>query len=229
MAIWRGEQIDIAITRFTPVVKAIARTLAAKLPSSIELQDLVQSGMIGLLEAATRFDDAKGVEFSVYAKARISGQMLDDLRADDWVPRGVRRERRRVDEALKTMQQRHGGEPKESQVAAEMGITLEALQKMRSANARIEVDIADADQVDESADPSQPLFEKQFRRALVRSIESLSPQQRLVMSCMFEHDLNQREVAQVLEITESRVSQIRRQTVLRMRGVLQELDVLVDV
>lgn len=216
--------------RCTPLVTRIAKQFASRVPANVTFDDLMQVGLVGLLEAARRFDPAEGVPFEAFATLRIRGAMNDELRTHDWMPRARRRDLRQVEEAARALAQRQGRKVTESEVAAELGLPL----------ATVQATVADSDVgrpwmlspgddegvaieerfEDPAADPLAQCFEGRFRADLARSIEGLPERERLVMGLYYEEELNLREIAAVLDVTESRVCQIHRQAVERLQDVL---------
>ncbi len=223
------------IRRYAPMVRRMAHHLLARLPASVMLDDIVQAGMIGLMDALSRYEDTHGAQFETYATQRIRGAMLDGLREHDWLPRGVRRAQRKLDEALRTLEQRLGRPPAEAEIAAELSLSLEDyrhfLQDARGAQLMYYEDAGDredpADFVDQHAearpeDPLERLSDKRFREALVAAIERLPERERQVMGMYYEQELNLREIAEVLGVTESRICQIHSQAIARLRTRLKE-------
>jgi len=226
---------EAATRRYAPLVRRIAHHLLARLPASVELDDLLQAGMVGLMEALARYEDVHGVQFETYAAQRIRGAMLDGLRAQDWMPRGVRRAQRRIDAAVQALEHRLGRPPAESEIARELGLSLEAyrdlLQEARGAQVLFYEDFVEADAgsefiaraaPDPAPDPLERLRDKRFRAALVAAIERLPEREKAVMGMYYEQEMNLREIAEVLGVTESRVCQIHSQAVARLRAALKD-------
>ena len=215
---------------YAPLVKRIAYHLMARLPASVLIDDVMQNGMIGLLDAVSRYEDGLGAQFETYAAQRIRGAMLDGLREDDWMPRGVRRDMRRVESALQVLEQRLGRAPNEPEVAEEVGVRLVEYQKMlqdarghqllylEDFNGGEEGDYLERHIADEDSNPLDLLEDANLRRALVQAIEVLPEREQLVMSLYYEEDLNLREIGEVLGVTESRVCQLHSQAVSRIRA-----------
>ena len=222
------------IEKFAPMVKRIAHHLMARLPASVQLSDMVQAGLIGLVDAAGRYENSQGVQFETYAAQRIRGAMLDELRSHDWVPRGVRKAQRRIDEAQARMEQILGRPPLETEIADHLAISIEEYRDMLSdtyAFQLVHVDDFDHDGEDseflerncpaDNEDPFAKLADAQFRAALVSAIELLPEREKLLMGLYYEKELNFREIAAVLGVTESRVCQLHSQAVTRLRGKLK--------
>jgi RNA polymerase sigma factor for flagellar operon FliA len=223
---------DVVISH-APLVKRIAHHLLMRMPSSVQLDDLVQSGMIGLLEAARKYDVSKGASFETYAGIRIRGAMLDEIRRGDWAPRSVHRKSREVAEAVRAVESRTGTDAKDHEVAEELGIDLESyhniLQDASGSRLFSFDDLTETagDSVLESvnevvAGPSEELQDESFRLHLAQAIEGLPEREKLVLSLYYDEELNLKEIGEVLGVSESRVSQIHSQAALRLRSRLQE-------
>ena len=221
---------DQLVQRFAPLVKRIAYHLMARLPSSVQVDDLVQNGMMGLLDAINRFEAGMGAQFETYAAQRIRGAMLDGLRENDWLPRSLRRDFRRIEVAIAQLEQQHGRAPSEQELAAALDMTLADYQKMLQ-DARghqlisFEDLVEDGDEdflerhlTDHSAEPSKILEDESLRRLLIDGIEALPEREKLMMALYYEQDLNLREIGEVMGVTESRVCQLHTQVVARLRA-----------
>jgi RNA polymerase sigma factor FliA len=217
-----------------PLVKRIAHHLLARLPANVQLDDLIQAGMIGLFDAIQRYEECQGTQFETYANQRIRGAMLDELRANDWLPRSVRKAQRRIENAIHALEQRLGRAPSETEIAREMGLGLadyqKALGEARGAQL-VHIDEMGGEgeaggYLDrhlpgaEAQEPGACLDERRFKEALVAAIGGLPERERLLMSLYYEEDLNFREIAAVLGVTESRICQLHTQTVARLRARL---------
>lgn len=218
------------VQRFAPLVKRIAYHLMSRLPASVQVDDLVQNGMIGLLDAIERFEAGFGAQFETYATQRVRGAMLDGLRENDWLPRSLRREMRRIEAAIHQLEQESGRPPTEKELAASLGMTLADYQKMLQ-DARghqlvyFEDMSGDGDEdflerhfTDDNADPSRMLEDQDMRRHLVQAIESLPEREKLMMALYYEQELNLREIGEVMGVTESRVCQLHSQAIARLRA-----------
>ncbi|MFO1330934.1 MAG: RNA polymerase sigma factor FliA [Rubrivivax sp.] len=226
---------NATLKQYSPLVRRLAQQMIAKLPANVELDDLIQVGMIGLSDALTRFDTAQGVQFETFATQRIRGAMLDELRGNDWMSRGDRRHQRSIEAAVRTLEQRHGRAPTEREIAAEMGLALaeyqELLGKVRGTQLVCLEDLGGDDGDDDFLDrhlatdagnPLGLLEDRRMREALVEAIKHLPEREQYVMSMDYEHDLNLKEIAAVLEVTESRVCQLHSQSIARLRARLRE-------
>lgn len=220
------------VQRFAPLVKRIAFHLMSRLPSSVQADDLVQNGMIGLLDAIDRFEAGMGAQFETYATQRVRGAMLDGLRENDWLPRSLRREMRRVEAAVHQLEQQAGRPPTEKELAESLGMPLADYQKMLQ-DARghqliyLEDLAGDGDEdflerhfTDDDTDPARLLEDHDIRRRLVTAIEGLPEREKLMMGLYYEQDLNLREIGEVMGVTESRVCQLHSQAIARLRARL---------
>ena len=223
------------LKQYSPLVRRLAHQMIAKLPANVELDDLIQVGMIGLSDALTRFDTAQGVQFETFATQRIRGAMLDELRGNDWMSRGDRRHQRSIEAAVRKLEQQLRRAPHESEIAAEMGMSLtdyqELLGKVRGtqlvhledmSGGDGDDDYLDRHQIaDHDANPLALLQDRRMRESLVEAIKNLPEREQYVMSMYYEHDLNLKEIAAVLKVTESRVCQLHSQSIARLRSRLR--------
>ena len=223
------------LKQYRPLVRRLAHQMIAKLPANVEIDDLIQVGMIGLSDALTRFDASRGVQFETFATQRIRGAMLDELRGNDWMSRGDRRHQRTIETAVHKLEQRLGRAPSESEISREMGLSLteyqELLGKVRGTQLIYledmsgdegDEDFLDRHVVDEEASPLARLADQRMREALVEAIKNLPEREQYVMSMYYEHDMNLKEIAAVLGVTESRVCQLHSQSVARLRAKLRD-------
>lgn len=222
------------LREYAPLVKRIAYHMMLKLPNSVEVDDLIQAGMIGLLDAASRYDELRGAQFETYALQRIRGAMLDELRGADWLPRSLRRDSRKIETAISRLQQKLGRAPSEAEIAAEMKLPLkeyqQRLQEVRGVQLLYYEDFHDEEGEDfferrdlgDAGSPLERLQDQRFREALVQAIEHLPERERLLMGMYYEQDMNLREIAEVMGVTESRVCQLHSQAVARLRAALRE-------
>jgi RNA polymerase sigma factor for flagellar operon FliA len=225
---------DHLLTEHMPLVKRLAHHMKAKLPPSVEVDDLVQAGMIGLLDAINRYEETHGAQFETYAVLRIRGAMLDELRNSDWLPRSMRQNMRKIENAMATLQQRLGHAPTESEVAKMLKLSLADYQDMLSDGGGHQLvyyeDFHDTDGNDsfldryavDDADPLRSLLEGDFRQAVIDAIDSLPPREKILMGLYYEEELNLKEIGAVMGVSESRVSQLHTQAVARLRAALRE-------
>jgi len=228
------EYAEELIVKHAPLVKRIAHHLIARLPSNVIVDDLIQSGMIGLLEAASKYEAGKGAAFETYAGIRIRGAMMDEVRKGDWVPRSVHRNSRRIAEAIKTVEGRTGKDAMDEEIAAELDMPLdeyfaclkdsnsgklfsldELSQHSDGAGFEVESDTLD----DRPAESSEA---HAFKSALAKEIERLPDRERLVLSLYYEEEMNLKEIGLILDVSESRVSQIHTQAAVRLKSRMTE-------
>ncbi|MDN5850972.1 MAG: RNA polymerase sigma factor FliA [Nitrococcus sp.] len=225
-----GVDEDVVV-RNAPLVKRIAHHLAGRLPPNVLVDDLIQAGMIGLLEAARQYDATQGATFQTYAAIRIRGAMLDEIRRLDWTPRAVHRKAREVARAVAEIEHRTGREAKDREVAEHLGLDLNDYHRIlqNAATARIfSMDERDPD----SGDPHEPaghgpaameiLEQEGFQAALIAAIRELPEREQLVMQLYYDEELNLKEIGQVLGVSESRVSQIHGRIALKLRALLAD-------
>jgi RNA polymerase sigma factor FliA len=225
---------DALLKQYSPLVRRLAHQMIAKLPANVEIDDLIQVGMIGLNDALTRFDAAQGVQLETFATQRIRGAMLDELRGNDWMSRGNRRQQRDIEGAVHRLEQKLGRAPQESEIAKEMGISLGDYQDMLTKVRGTQLvhledmsgddgsnDFLDRHVGSEDANPLALLQDQRMREALVEAIKHLPEREQYVMSMYYEHDMNLKEIAAVLGVTESRVCQLHSQSIARLRAKLR--------
>ena len=223
---------DDLVTLHAPLVKRIAYHLMSRLPPSVQADDLIQAGMIGLLEAARNYDPAQGASFETYAGIRIRGAMLDEIRRTDWTPRSVHRKARQVAEAVRQIENAKGRDARDAEVAELLDIDLNEYHRILqdSTGCRI-FSFEDPGGMGEDQDlrgaeqPNEPLNHLQradFHKALAKAIEGLPERERLVMALYYDEELNLREIGEVLGVSESRVCQIHGQALIRLRARMSE-------
>ena len=223
----RPSEADRLVQDYLPLVKKIALRLTAKLPAEIELDDLLQVGLMGLLRARDSYDASQGASFATYAGIRIKGAMLDELRAHDWLPRSVQRQLSRVAGAIERADARLGRPAQDAEIAAELEMDLDDYQRLAG-----ELACARMTRVDDSeeaasaeaqrANPLDHLGEQAFRDALVAAVGRLPEKERLMMSLYYSEELNLKEIGAVLGVSESRVSQLHGQALARLRAGLAD-------
>ena len=226
---------DALIRQHVPLVRRIAHHMIAKLPPNVELDDLIQVGMIGLSEALTRYEAAQGVQFETFATQRIRGAMLDELREGDWMSRSSRKSQKEIEHAVQRMEQKLGRSPMESEIAEELGLSLEDYQtllgKVRGTQLVYLEDMTRGDDdeegfldrhvADSEADPMAVLRDQRLKSSLVAAIKTLPEREQYVMGMYYEHDMNLKEIAAVLGVTESRVCQPHSQSIARLRAKMR--------
>lgn len=224
---------DYCLRQYAPLVKRLAHQLMTKLPYSVQIDDIIQAGMLGLLDAASRYDEFHGAQFETYATQRIRGAMLDELRSADWLPRSLRRDMRQIEVSISRLQQKLGRPPNETEIAKDMGIPLaeyqQMLQEARGAQLVYYEDFHDEGEQDffekfefnSDSDPMDLLQDERFRTELMRAIETLPERESMLMGMIYEQEMNLREIGEVFGVSESRVSQLHSQAVARLRSSLK--------
>jgi len=219
---------DEVVMRYAPLVKRIAYHLMTRLPPSVQADDLIQAGMIGLIEAARNYDASQGASFETYAGIRIRGAMLDEIRKSDWTPRSLHRKVRQVSEAIRSIERDHGRDARDVEVAGRLNMSLEEYhQILQDASGHKVFSLEDLpvgeDSVAEGLSgpvrgPLESIEMEKFREALAEAIETLPERERLVMSLYYDEELNLREIGAVLGVSESRVCQIHGQAMMRLKS-----------
>ena len=231
---------DALVGRYAPLVRRQALQLLARLPSNVELDDLIQAGMMGLLDAIRRYQAMAEAQFETYAITRIRGSMLDELRSQDWLSRSVRAKSRQIEVAIHTLRQRLMRQPTEQEVATELELELDEYQLLLEDASGVQVIhyedlgrysedgqgdaldfLSSIDEPGAAGNPLNHLISNDLRVALVEAIDALPEREKLLFALQFQEDLNQKEIAAVMEITEGRVSQLRSQAIARIRAHLK--------
>jgi RNA polymerase sigma factor FliA len=224
---------DAQLKHYAPMVKRLAHHLLAKLPANVEYDDMLQAGMIGLMDAIGRYEEGQGTQFETYANQRIRGAMLDELRSNDWLPRSVRKSQRTIQSAMAAFEHRLGRAATESEIAREMNMPLDQYQSLLQDAKGSQLfyfedyngdddsgGFLDRHAADTASDPATALNDKRFRAELVKHIEGLPEREKQLMGLYYEQDLNFREIAAVMGVTESRICQLHTQAVTRLRAKL---------
>jgi RNA polymerase sigma factor for flagellar operon FliA len=214
------------------LVKRIAHHLKGRLPPSVQIEDLIQAGMIGLLEASKNYNDSKGASFETYSGIRIRGSMLDEIRKGDWAPRSVHRNTRKITQAIRKVENVTGRDAKDFEVAQELDISLDEYHKMLQDSVGTRIFGFDDVGVNEDlvADgiagyfpsPLDGLQKADFHKSLAKGVSGLPERERLVLALYYDEELNLREVGSILGVSESRVSQIHSQAMLRLQSRMKE-------
>jgi RNA polymerase sigma factor for flagellar operon FliA len=219
----RGDA-DRLVRQHAELVKRIAYHLCARLPPSVEVDDLIQAGMLGLLEAAAHFTTGKGATFETYAGIRIRGAMIDALRKLDWAPRSVHRRSREVAQAIRDIERDTGCEARAGDIAARLGVDLDEYHRIVQDSASCQLasleDFGTVDPIDESPDPFREVADLGSRAALVHEIARLPERERLLMALYYQEEMNLKEIGLVMGVTESRVSQLHGQAIARLKARL---------
>jgi RNA polymerase sigma factor for flagellar operon FliA len=221
------------VSKHAALVKRIAYHLMSRLPPSVQADDLIQAGMIGLLEASRNYDAAQGASFETYAGIRIRGAMLDEIRRTDWTPRSVHRKARQVAEAVREIENQFGRDARDIEVAERLGIALNEYHRiLQDATGCRVFSIDDAgvngDETPQPVadaprnEPLDSLHNDHFKSALAEAISNLPERERLVMAMYYDEELNLREIGEVLGVSESRVCQIHGQALIRLRARMTE-------
>lgn len=225
-----------AIVQHGNLVRRVANQMISRLPANVEMDDLVQAGMIGLMDALSRFDPSQGFQFETFATQRVKGAMLDALRGTDWLPRSVRKNQRSISKAIHTLEQRFKRSPLEAEIAVELSMSLQDYQEMLADSKGGQLvyldefgDVSgdgddraiDPNLLDHSKDPADQLRDARFRSALAGAIAELPQREKMFMSMYYEQDLNLKEIGAVLGVTESRACQLHSQAVGRLRVKLK--------
>ncbi len=226
-----SEQHEL-VEKHVQLVKRIAYHLVSRLPPSVQVQDLIQSGMIGLLEASKNYNPSQGASFETYAGIRIRGAMLDEIRRSDWTPRSVHRKVRMVSEAVRAIENEKGRDARDHEVAEVLDLSLEEYHKILQDAAGCRVFSFDdpvvmADEGDRGpggaeTGPLEALQKEDFQAALAKAVASLPERECMVMSLYYDEELNLREIGEVLGVSESRVCQIHGQALVRLRARMVE-------
>lgn len=241
-----AEEIEITadnreevIIRYSPMIKYVANRIAMRLPPHIEVDDLISVGVLGLMDAISKYDSSRGAKFKTYAEFRVRGAILDELRAMDWVPRSIRQKASSVDKVVQSLQVKLSRSPEDQEVAKEMGISLEQFHTTLNETKSIPVfsldDLGIAKDSGEQqslldclagkadADPQTQIRLTELKEIIAKAIDTLPEKERLMVSLYYYEELTMKEIGAVLEITESRVSQIHSKAVYRLRTKLKAI------
>ncbi|HLR12091.1 MAG TPA: RNA polymerase sigma factor FliA [Burkholderiaceae bacterium] len=232
---------DQLVSKHLPLVRRLAWQMVGRLPANIELDDLMQAGLMGLLDAIRRYEKQPDAQFETYATMRIRGAMLDELRSQDWLPRSVRSKARTIEETIARLNHQLMRPPTEAEIAADMALPIddyhalleeahgvqvlhyEDFGRMQDDEAGHPLDYLNMDTDGHSrAEPFGRVVVSDLRQSLVQAIKQLPEREQLLLSLQFQQGLTQKEIAAVLEVSEGRVSQIRSQAVVRLRAALHE-------
>jgi RNA polymerase sigma factor for flagellar operon FliA len=229
-----GRREDL-IVKYAPLAKHIAGRIAIRVPPSISREELLSAGMVGLLDALDKFDSDKGIRFKTYAWHRIRGAILDELRKMDWAPRSVRKDIHRIEDAIATLHSRLGREPDDCEIAHEIGVAIDSYHKMLGRAQGVSLLSLDKIMPDGSAPAvTQPATDtpsafdvlkvKELKNVISEALSKLSKNEQLVMALYYYEELTLKEIARVLRVTESRISQIHSKAILRLRAKLKSYD-----
>ena len=222
---------NLLVEQHAPLVKRIAHHLMARLPASVIVDDLIQSGMIGLLEAARNFDGSKGASFETFAGIRIRGAMLDEIRKGDWTPRSVHKNSRAITDAINQVERETGRDARDSEIAEKLNVSLNEYHSMLNdvnvgklvgiEDLGISEDVLSSESDQGNDSPLEDLMQGAFQKALAHAITTLPEREAIVLSLYYDEELNLREIGEVLEVSESRVSQIHSQAMLKLKSRMQ--------
>jgi len=226
---------DALIMKYAPLIKYIATRIAARLPMHIEVQDLINSGVLGLMDAIEKFDPEKNVKFETYAEYRIKGSILDSLRALDWVPRSVRKVATLLENTYADLEKKHGRPAHDEEVAEAMDVDVDKLHKLMSRVSHVSMVSLERDSrnstqtslLDRLINPDDVSgFDKldtdEMRDVLAESVSRLPEKEQAVLSMYYYNEMTMKEIGKELSLTESRVSQIHTKAVMRLRGKLRK-------
>jgi RNA polymerase sigma factor FliA len=224
------------IMDYAPLIKFIAQRISVRLPSNIDIEDLFSAGVIGLMDAIDKYDPSRDNKFKTYAEFRIRGAILDELRNQDWLPRSVRENNKREDKARTELEQTLGRPPSEKEVAEHLTLSLEeffgkvgrsrvslvSIEDLGGPAASEKKSLLESLENPNTKSPFQNLKAKGIRELIMKTVEELPEKQKLVLSLYYYEDLNLKEIGRILDVTESRVSQLHTQAVLRMKSKLRQ-------
>ena len=220
------------VEQHASLVKRIAYHLVARLPHTVDVDDLIQAGMIGLFDASQHYNASQGASFETYAGIRIRGSMLDEIRRNDWAPRSVHRKAREITRAIQEIEQQYGRNASDSEIAKTLGISIsEYHQQLRDSAGHQVFSLDEFTDNDETLaqpisgqlpEPDQEVQSSGFQQSLAEAIKTLPERERLMMGLYYNEELNLKEIGEVLGVSESRVSQIHSQTVIRLRAKLTD-------
>jgi RNA polymerase sigma factor FliA len=238
------EKREELILKYSPLIKYIAGRLAMRLPPNISQDDLISSGVIGLMDAIEKFDSSKKIRFKTYAEFRIRGAMLDELRSLDWVPRSIRKKITELEKTYEYLEKDLNRPPKDKEVAGELGISLEKFYKLldktknvtfldvetirRGMSDNNEKDLFDLIADDSDIDPFDLLNKNEIKKILIKAITSLPEKEKIVISLYYYEDLTMREIGEIMGYTESRISQMHTKAMLRLRVRLSSVSKEID-
>lgn len=233
-----GKLRDQLIMDYAPLIRFVAQRIAARLPSNIDIDDLISAGVIGLMDAIEKYDPSRDNKFKTYAEFRIRGAILDELRSQDWVPRSVRDKAKKIEKTYAELEQKFGRPVTDAEISDALGVRLdeyyEVMAKVKAVTLLSIDELTGPHHQDKkslleclenvgSKNPFTQLKSKGVRELLVKNIEELPEKQKLVLSLYYYEDLNLKEIGKILEVTESRVSQLHTQAVEKLRSRLKPI------
>ncbi len=233
-----GKLRDQLIMDYAPLIRFVAQRIASRLPSSIDIDDLISAGVIGLMDAIEKYDPSRDNKFKTYAEFRIRGAILDELRSQDWVPRSVRDKAKKIERTYAELEQRFGRAVSDQELSDALGVSLEeyynmvakvkavtllSVDELTGPNQNDRKSLLECLENTNSKNPFTQLKSKGLRQILMKNIEELPEKQKLVLSLYYYEDLNLKEIGSILEVTESRVSQLHTQAVEKLRTKLKSM------
>lgn len=233
-----GKLRDQLIMDYAPLIRFVAQRIAARLPSNIDIDDLISAGVIGLMDAIEKYDPSRDNKFKTYAEFRIRGAILDELRSQDWVPRSVRDKAKRIEKTYAELEQKFGRAVSDTEISDALGVNLEeyyemiakvkavtllSIDELSGPNQHERKSLLEVLESTTSKNPFTQLKSQAVRDILVKNIEDLPEKQKLVLQLYYYEDLNLKEIGRILEVTESRVSQLHTQAVERLRSKLKPI------
>lgn len=234
------EKRDELILKYLPLIKYVAGRLSARLPSNVTMDDLVSSGILGLMDAAEKFDPTKNIQFKTYAEFRIRGSMLDELRSQDWIPRSIRKKMNEIERTLRALERALGRPAEDDEVAQALGIGMDDYYRMLEETRGVtfidvemirrrlpdssDDDLFDLIADDGNSDPFDALNLIELKEHLVKAIGILPDKEKLVVSLYYHDGLTMKEIGEILGYTESRISQMHTKAMMRIRAYLAEQD-----
>jgi RNA polymerase sigma factor for flagellar operon FliA len=229
---------DELVVSHLPLVKYLVGRISSKLPSHLDQQDLMSVAVIGLITAAERFDPSRGILFKTFAEKRVMGSIMDELRAQDWLPRTLREKYKRLEQQFSVLEQKLGRNPSSEEVAAAMGMDLEKyFRLMEEVHSLSFISLDDFQEDDEGSSfgflnflsdngvesPQNQLMAKQLLQVLGEAIETLPEKERLVVTLYYYEELNLKEIGEIMSLTESRISQLHSQAVIRLKVKMKNM------
>jgi len=227
---------DYFVIKYAPLVKYVAGKVSMGMPQNIEFDDLVSYGVFGLIDAISKFDPARGIKFKTYAMTRIRGAIFDELRSIDWIPRSIRQKAKQVEQIISELENKLGRTVEDEEIAREMGIPNEELQSLLNklsgtsmlslndiwylGDDNDELSILETLEAPENMNPDLLIEKQEIRDYIIDAIKKLPDKEKKVIVLYYYEDLTLKEIGEVLEVTESRVSQLHTKAIMRLRGRL---------